>query len=51
MSKTYPAYKWCAKYNMWCDDVFYLTDGENECEGECAECDYADGLDKEEDEY
>lgn len=42
MSRFYPAGKWCGKYCMWCDDVVDLTDGGNECRGDCLSCDYCE---------
>jgi len=39
MSRFYPYGKWCEMYNMWCDDVVDLTDGENDCNGDCYNCD------------
>lgn len=31
---------WCNKYNMWCDEVEDLMDGENDCDCNCRSCEY-----------
>ena len=41
MGKYYPYGVFCNKYGCWCDDVIDITDGCNECNGNCCECDYA----------
>lgn len=38
----YPYGWWCHKYGMWCDDVVDITEGNNECNGDCKECDHSD---------
>ena len=35
----YPYGLFCDKYGCWCDDVVEITDGENECNGDCKNCD------------
>ena len=44
MSRYYPYGVWCGKYFMWCDDVVDITEGENECSGDCKNCEYADEI-------
>ena len=44
MSRYYPYGVWCYKYFMWCDDVVDLTDGENECSGDCKNCEHAEDI-------
>lgn len=44
LGKYYPYGVWCNKYNMWCDDVVDLTDGENECNGDCEDCTHSEDL-------
>ncbi len=36
--KYYPYGYWCNRYQCTCDDVVYLTDGCNECNGDCHNC-------------
>jgi len=44
MGRYYP-YSWfCNKYGMWCNDVVDLTDGENDCNGDCTDCDYGEEI-------
>lgn len=33
-------FKWCGKYNVWCDEVEDLLDGEIDCDGDCGYCGY-----------
>ena len=42
MSRYYPFGVWCSNYCMWCDDVVEITDGHNTCNGDCANCEYAE---------
>lgn len=35
----YPYGLFCDKYGCWCDDVVDITDGKNECNGDCKNCD------------
>ena len=44
MSRYYPYGVWCGKYFMWCDDVVDITEGENECSGDCKNCEYAEDI-------
>lgn len=37
----YPYGFWCDLYCMWTDDVVDLTDGQNECNGDCQNCEYS----------
>ena len=47
----YPYLAWCNKYGMWSDSVEELTDQENDCDGECEDCEFSDwGNDTEESE-
>ena len=41
MNKYYPYGVWCDNYCMWCDDVVFNTDGANNCNGNCYECEYS----------
>lgn len=34
----YPYGYWCHKYGMWCDDVVEITEGNNDCNGDCRKC-------------
>ncbi len=34
----YPQGFWCNKFYCWCDDVVDITDGHNECNGDCKNC-------------
>lgn len=38
MNDYYPYGYWCNKYCCWCDDVIELTDGQNDCNGDCRNC-------------
>ena len=38
MSKYYPYSYFCDRYGCWCDDVPEITDDENDCNGNCLEC-------------
>jgi hypothetical protein len=38
----YPGGVWCNRYCMWCDDVVDLTDGGNDCNGDCRNCEHHD---------
>ena len=40
--KKYPYLAWCNKYGMWSDSVEELTDQENDCDGECEDCEFSD---------
>lgn len=44
MERYYPQYLWCNKYRMWCDDVPDLTDGQNDCNGDCNGCDEGENI-------
>ena len=41
MSRYYPYGKFCDKYGCWCDDVVDITDGNNECNGDCSNCEFS----------
>ena len=38
MSRYYPYGKWCEQYGCFCDDVVDITDGNNDCNGDCEDC-------------
>ncbi len=40
MLKYYIYGYFCDKYGCWCDDVIEITDGNNNCNGNCKECPY-----------
>jgi len=41
INKYYPYGIFCDKYGCWCDDVVDITDGNNECNGYCSNCEYS----------
>ena len=41
LSRYYPYGIFCDKYGCWCDDVVDITDGNNECNGDCSNCQYS----------
>ena len=38
MDRYYPYGSFCDKYGAWCDDVVEITDGGNDCNGDCDNC-------------
>ena len=44
MSRFYPFGVFCDRYGMWCDDVVDITEGQNECNGDCGNCDDASDI-------
>ena len=38
MERFYPYGYFCNRYGMWCDDVVDVTEGHNDCNGDCLEC-------------
>jgi len=41
MGRYYPYGTFCDKFGCWCDDVVAITDGQNNCNGDCGNCEYA----------
>lgn len=46
MSQYYPYGVFCNFYGMWCDDVVELTEGTNECNGDCNNCERGEQVTK-----
>ena len=44
MSRFYPYGVFCDRHGMWCDDVVDITEGQNECNGDCGNCDDASDI-------
>lgn len=40
MEQYYPGYLFCDRCGMWCNDVVFLTDGQNDCNGDCKSCEH-----------
>jgi len=38
MSRYYPYGTFCDRFGCWADDVVDITDGNNDCNGDCSNC-------------
>jgi len=41
MNEYYPYGLFCDWYGCWCNDVTELTENQNECNGNCKECQHS----------